>query len=434
MRTAPPGAMQGTTHDEDPPAPSQLSSSKGSISQTTTTELKTTADEVLSVPWVGLAPMMHSRTSESSFEVAAVMLSPKGLPVKQLTSDGRMLPVSLHLLRHESGSLSLTWFRNGDSLAKDMRRLTAVRMGQSADKTSISTNSSVGHQDVNCASGSKTSITGPTGRKEKNTTSLELDESLQLVLVWDRDDSGDVSGEGSKGAELVLQASSGAERDALSRCFKLIVSELKEQQQPRSGASSPTDAAMFIREKELTSSGDSEGDSDARSLADNELGLAVTHHPARTEHSRSDNQAGHGSENPPGPPTTKDSLPSRPARHRKRSSVETKARAPNPRRRTLGAVPRPDVAEWPRKALPRRESTSSGARRDRVPAETRYNALLKRLDEAVGRLQALHDRGLAECRAAACLAGVSAGGENCWDLPRLGLAPRAKRTCRNGEA
>lgn len=155
-------------------------------------------------------------------ELAKLMLSPEGLPLKKVTLEGFAIPVSLRLLDRQQ--LSLTWLEN-DEHGFELGGLTVFGrgLGEDADRTTRETD-----DELQPSARDNVALAGQSSKSSKSTTSnsarqgecdgRERSDSNHLVLSW------------ASGSEVVFQTSSRDQRDSLEHCLELLVADIRRLQ------------------------------------------------------------------------------------------------------------------------------------------------------------------------------------------------------------
>lgn len=359
------------------------------------------------------SPMMPQRTYEMSVELKAVMLSPEGLSVKRISSEGMEFPTTLRLQKLGSNSFSLTWSDNHNSLKKiDMRRLRAVRCVKMADERPTRADTAP-ESDYHLGESDEGAISSPDEATDPTRTG-PVDPSL-LVLEWKSDDDSETQAQNLKVDELMLKASSEAERDSLAASFKHIASELQGQRkasgvEPESGR----DPSIANDPEGIDSTDDAPDEIRfTRAVTDGEPGICENRTPCDVDPtSLSDNDADADADVDdlaPLPQITGVPPSHVLARHWSdgdllSSQASTSRGGSSPEVRLVQGT-----GGRLRKGMHRRASSPYEAGRGRKVPEDLMSVPATTLEETVHRLARLHERGLAESKAASCLLSVSLG-------------------------
>lgn len=152
-------------------------------------------------------------------ELAKLMLSPEGLPLKKVTLEGFSIPVSLRLLDRQQ--LSLTWLEN-DEHGFELGGLTVFGrgLGEDADRTRRETDDELqpSARDNVALAGQGSKSTNSSSARQGECDGREGSNSNHLMLSW------------ASGSEVVFKASSRDQRDSLGHCLELLVADIRRLQ------------------------------------------------------------------------------------------------------------------------------------------------------------------------------------------------------------
>lgn len=192
-----------------------------------------------------LAASHNDELDRRCLELAKLMLSPDGLPLKKVTLEGFSIPVALRLMEHPppmSAMLTVTWIEH-DNFGFDLRglRLNTVGRGSCLPDPGLAERM----ERTTLSAGCVESRGGGGG-----SGACRRDDSRVLVLSW------------SSGAEVVLEAGSREQRDLLARCIDLLVSDLVRLDgaiRPTASTTTEGNGGAHLASQEKSDAADSKG-------------------------------------------------------------------------------------------------------------------------------------------------------------------------------